>query len=303
MEQEKYQTDDEIDLMDYLKVILKSKVFILAVFLLALIAAGIFSFFSPKVYEIDTVLEIGIVGEETIEAPAQLMGKIEGNIYGTLIMAKLNISERAYPEIKAENLKDTTLVKKIIQSSEPKQAKQILKEGNELIIADHQEKIELEKTLLGEKIKTTEENIKVLEKNIERVETKILSLEQEKRNLEAKIVALQQVLIYQQDPGSQFALFDTKEKLEAKKQEIEDGYLQINSLGMQINDLKSQIHVLEKQIANIQPTLVIKQPTVSQRPIKPRPLLNMAIAGVLGLFIGAFLVFGREWWKQSKDLT
>jgi len=300
MEQEKYQKDDEIDLMDYVKVILKRKLFILAVFLVAVLAATVFSFLSPRVYEIDTVLEMGNVGEKIVEAPAQLMGRIEGDVYGAFIRAKLNISERDYPEIKAENPKDTSLIRKIIESSEPQKAKRILKEGNNLIIAEHQEKLDSEKDLLEKKIVTIQANIGVVEKDIERVRTKILSLKEEERSLEAKVAALQQVLIYQQDPGTQFALFDAKEKLEAKKQEIENNHLQINSLQMQINDMESQINTLEKQIKYIRPTVVIKEPTVSESPIKPRPLLNMAIAGILGLFIGAFLSFGREWWKNSK---
>jgi len=300
MEQEKYQKDDEIDLMDYVKVILKRKLFILAVFLVAVLAATVFSFLSPRVYEIDTVLEMGNVGEKIVEAPAQLMGRIEGDVYGAFIRAKLNISERDYPEIKAENPKDTSLIRKIIESSEPQKAKRILKEGNNLIIAEHQEKLDSEKDLLEKKIVTIQANIGVVEKDIERVRTKILSLKEEERSLEAKVAALQQVLIYQQDPGTQFALFDVKEKLEAKKQEIENNHLQINSLQMQINDMESQINTLEKQIKYIRPTVVIKEPTVSESPIKPRPLLNMAIAGILGLFIGAFLSFGREWWKNSK---
>ena len=299
MEQEKYQTDDEIDLMDYVKVVLKNKLLIFAVFLLAVAAAAAFSFFSPKVYKIDTVLEIGSVGEKTIEEPAQLVGKIEGDVYKTLVQAKLNIAEKDYPELKAENPKDTSLIKKTIESSKTEQAKLILKEGNDLIIANHQEKIESEKALLVKKIETVQGNIEVLEKDIERVQTKILSLEREKESLVAKVTALQQVLIYQQDPGTQFALFDAKERLESKKQEIENKYLQINSLEKEINGLKSQINSLEKQLEDIKSTSVIKQPTVSEIPIKPRPLLNMAIAGILGLFIGVFLAFGREWWKRA----
>ena len=299
MEPEKHQTDDEIDLMDYVKVVLKNKFLIFAVFLLAVAAAAAFSFLSPKVYKIDTVLEIGSVGEKIIEEPTQLVGKIEGDVYRALIRAKLNIAEKDYPELKSENPKDTSLIKKTIESSKTEQAKLILEEGNDLVIADHQEKLELEKDLLVKKLETVRGDIEVLEKDIERVQIKILSLEREKENLEAKVIALQQVLIYQQDPGTQFALFDTKEKLESKKQEIENRHLQINSLNKDINNLKSQINSLEKQIQDIKPTSAIKEPTVSEPPIKPRPLLNMAIAGILGLFIGVFLAFGREWWKRA----
>lgn len=297
MNQEKLE--DEIDLMDYLKIIIKRRLFIAVVFLLAILVAGIFSFVSPRVYRIDTVLELGRVGDELVESPAQLMGRIEGDVYGAIIRAKLGISESEYPEIKANNPKDTSVVSRFIESSEVKLARQVLEEGNRLIIAEHQEMLDSEKGLLEKKITTLEANMTVLGLDIERVERKISSLEEEKKNLEAKVSALQTVLIYQQDPGSQFALFDTREKLEAKKQEIENRYLQINSLETQINNLKAEINSLEKNIQDIRPTGAIKPPTVSENPIKPRPLLNMAIAGILGLFAGVFLAFGREWWQKA----
>jgi len=50
----------------------------------------------------------------------------------------------------------------------------------------------------------------------------------------------------------------------------------------------------------IKPTQVVKSPTVSASPIKPRPLLNIVIAAILGLFIGVFLAFFQEWWEKNK---
>jgi len=292
--------EDEIDLMDYVKVILKRKVFILAVFLLVVIIAGIFSFLSPKIYEVESVLEIGQVAEKVVEAPSQIIGKIEGDVYGTTIREKLNISGTRYPQIKAENPKDTNLLSIKIESSNPQQAREILEEKNELVLAEHQEKIELEKTVLENEIYLVEEDINVLQKDIERIDIKISSLAVEKENLEAKVAVLEDIVVYQQDPGSQFALFDAKEKVEAKKQEIENMYLQINSLEGRINDSKSEINSLKLKIDNIRPTLIIKSPSVSENPIKPRPLLNIVIAGILGLFVGTFLAFGREWWEKAR---
>lgn len=294
------ELEGEIDLMDYVKVILKRKVFILAVFLIAVVVAGIFSFLSPKVYKINTVLEIGEVGGSAVETPAQLIGRIEGDVYGLLIRTKLNISEAEYPTIKTDNPTGTSVIKMEIESKNIEQTLGILNEKSRLIMAEHQKKIESEKELLEKKIELAEEDIKILQKDIERVEVKIISLGQEQDSLGGKVDALQEILIYQQNPGSQFALFDAKEKLEAKKQEIENRYLQINSLEKQINDLRSQIDSWQNQIENIKPTLVAKTPTVSEAPVSPRPLLNMAIAGILGLFAGVFIAFGKEWWQGAQ---
>ena len=327
--EEPIQTEyDEIDLMDYVKVLLKRKWLILAIFLSAAIVAEVFSFLMPKVYKIDTALEIGQVAGVPIEDPGQVVEKIKGDVYGIFVRGKLGIPEEKYPKIKTENLKDTRLISLAIESAEPQQAKNILEEINNLILAEHQEKIKTKKELIEQDIKTTEEKIKLVESDIEktknktqpidedikRIENKINNTEEEKSNLEAKVEALERVLVYEQTPGTQFALFDTKEKLANKKQEIEDLYLTINllrrskeDLDVQVNSLKTNIESLNAQINSlrasldeIKPTQVVKSPTVSASPIKPRPLLNIVIAAVLGLFIGVFLAFFQEWWGKSK---
>jgi len=58
-QEEREQYEDEINLMDYVKVILKRKRLILGLFFGAAIAAGVFSFLMPKAYTIDTSVEVG----------------------------------------------------------------------------------------------------------------------------------------------------------------------------------------------------------------------------------------------------
>ena len=326
---EKIQQEyEEIDLMDYVKVILKRKWLILAVFFGAAIVAGVFSFLMPKVYKIDTSLEVGQIAGEAVEVPGQVVEKIKSDVYGIFVREKLQIPEEKYPKIKIENPKDTNLITLVIESAKPPESKNILEAINNLILAEHQEKIKTKKELIGQDIKTTEDKIKLAESDIEktknkiepinedikRIENKIANAEEEKENLEAKVDALQKVLPYQQDPGTQFALFDTKEKLANKKQEIENLYLTINSLkrskedlDVQINSIKTsieslnaQINALKASLDEIKPTQVIKSPTVSEKPVKPNKKLNIAIAGILGLFVGVFLAFFQEWWEKSK---
>lgn len=238
MKQEKYQTDDEIDLMDYVKVILKNKVLILAVFLLAVIIAGIFSFASAKVYKIDAILNIGGCKEESIEDPEGLATAIESGRYEISVRTLLNIAEKDYPEIKAENPKGIRLLIMKIESTETERSKNVLAKHIELILAEHEQ--ELEETVL--------------------VREQIIA------ELQSSLDLLKSQKIYA-DQG-------------------------IANLQLSISDLK-------EKLSSAEPTTVIKQPTVSEIPIKPRPLLNMAIAGILGLFIGVFLAFGREWWKRA----
>jgi len=324
-QENKFQPEfEEINLMDYVKVLLKRKWLILVVFLGAAIAAGVFSYLMPKIYKIDTFLEIG-----TTEVPIQVVEKVKSDAYGVLIREKLGIPEEKYPRIEAENPEDTNLITIKIESGEPQQAKTVLEGINDLIIIDHQERVKTNKELIEHNIKTieakihlvesdiekTKNKIKPIEGDIKRVENKIDYTKEEKKSLEAKVEALEKVLIYEQTPGTQFALFDAKEKLAGKKQEIENLFLsinslkrdkedldiQINSLEGKIEDLRAQINSLKASLDNIKITRIVKSPTISKYPIKPRPLLNIVLAGVLGIFLGTFLAFGKEWWEKNSE--
>ncbi|KPJ56493.1 hypothetical protein AMJ49_04745 [Parcubacteria bacterium DG_74_2] len=156
--------DQEINLIDYIKVILKRKKLILSVFLVVVISTAIFSFLTPKIYKVDTIIEVGKIKNEsiveitgkikdetiirikdkTIETPSQIVSKIQNDIYGILIKKNLGISEKEYPEIKVENPEGTDLIIMKIESEETEKAKNILKELNKLILENHKQRVDAE---------------------------------------------------------------------------------------------------------------------------------------------------------------
>ncbi|MFH1392107.1 MAG: Wzz/FepE/Etk N-terminal domain-containing protein [bacterium] len=309
---------DEINLADYVRVILKRWKSIFFIFVLAGAGVFIFSILSPKIYQIDSFLQIGKINSVLIEDPEQLTAKINNQVYN----GKYEVG------VKAENPVNTQLIRLKIESDDFNKAKAVLEEINNLILQEHQTKTEIQKELIQNDIQQLESKINLVESNIQktknkispiendikRIENKIVYAKEEQKNLENKIKALEEVLIYEQDPGTQFALFDTKEKLENKKQEVENLYLSINSLQRTIedinigvssleaqkDDLELEINKINKSLQEIELTKIVKQPTISKGPIKPRTLFNTAIAGVLGLFIGVFLAFVREWLSAAN---
>jgi len=230
---------DEIDLMDYMKVIIRKKWLILGVFLGVIIVAGVFSYLIPKVYKIDTVLEIGIFGGSPIENPIQVVGELNAGSYKITAMKDLGISEKDYPEIKTTIPGDTNLIIIEIESNNAERAKSVLEEVNKLILADQDKK--LNKMEAG-----AEGEMEEIQKELTLVET-------------------QKVYADQSISGLQLAISDLKQKLNTTKA-----------------------------------TEVVKPPTISEIPISPRPLLNIAIAAVLGLFLGIFVAFIKEWWEKSS---
>ncbi len=272
--QEVHSEFDEINLMDYLNVILRRKRLIFFGFVLAVAGAGVFSYISPRIYRAETILEIGYIKEvvEAIEASSQIIEKLKLGVYERLIRARLGIPEEKNIEVKSKNPRGTNLLKIEAEATEPKLTKAILQEINNLILSNHQEQIKVKKELF--------------ENDIERLRTKIISLEEENESIRTQIEILEKVPLKEQTPASQFALFATKERLEIRKREIENLYLGINS------------H--KRLLENIRSTKVIKAPLIPKVPIKPRPALNMSVAGILGIFFGTFLAFLQESLQKSK---
>ena len=311
MDQEKrFQTqynDEEINLVDYIRVILKRKWLILAICLGSAIVVGILSFLAPKVYKIETVLEVSTIGGEAIELPGQAIEEINGSIYRDSIKTRLNIPDLKFPKIKPTNPTGTNLLKIEAESSDPQTAKKILEEMIDLVLRDQKEKIKDKKEVLEKNIELSENNIEILKRNIERAQSKIGILEIEKKYLEEKERALEQLLPYERIneelSGSLFLLLDTKEKISKKEIEIQNSYSKKDSLEVEINSRNGQINLSRDEINDIQAPKIAKPPITSKNPIRPRPLLNVVIAVVLGFFMGVFLALVKEWWQKEDIKT
>jgi uncharacterized protein involved in exopolysaccharide biosynthesis len=279
---------EEIDLREIARFFDKNKIFIIKITLLAAVIAFVASYSIPKVYKIDSALEVGLVGEAdklvAIEDTAQLKDKIDKDIYGRAIKEKLNIGEEVFPELKAQNSDKTRIFYLSMESSDTERAKQILEEADNIIVNDHKKKIDLVN-------KDFQNNIDNDKKNIERINNKIKALEGEKNIFEDKIGALERISVQNQDLSIQYSLLNAKEKLEEVKKEIEDNYLQINSSEKDIN-------ALQLKIDGSQPTIVVKAPEVSEKPVKPRIVLYTLLAAIMGFGAGVMFVFSREWLKK-----
>ena len=89
--------EDEINLIDYLKVLWKWKWLIIAGTLICAVAAAVISLQMPKIYEISTVIEPGIAGVKDdggfmyIDSVANISGKINGGIYDRRIEEALRL--------------------------------------------------------------------------------------------------------------------------------------------------------------------------------------------------------------------
>ena len=262
--------EDEINLMDYIKVILKRKWLIFGIALGAAIVAGVLSYTTPKTYKVDTIMEVGQMEEFIPEAPIQLVEKIKNENYNEAIKTKLNIE--SIPSIEVSSPTDTRLVIMSIKSQSPDNAKKVLEELENLILEKHQGKFNTQKNILLDDKK--------------RIENKISSLKNEKEIIAEKVNYLTSLMASTPSPTNQFLLAEAKISLERKKSEIEEQHLELNSI--------------ERKINSYEATKVIKTPSIPISSIGAGTVINTTIALILGLFVGTLLAFTTEWWKKEK---
>ena len=202
--------EEEIDLREYINVLLKRKGIIILIFLIAVITAAIASYFVLKpVYEANVVIAVSkpkienlLVDEISLEEYKNLIKNIE--IEEELIQ-KLNLDK---PPLKLtpydleqmltiESPKDTNLIKMNLQASNPKLTKDIINTWATLFIEKNKrlyfDEVKRVKTDIEEKLKLAEQdffeiegkvkkfsetdNVKITEDEIEYKTTKISSFE------------------------------------------------------------------------------------------------------------------------------
>jgi capsular polysaccharide biosynthesis protein len=147
--------EEEIDLREYINVLLKRKGIIILIFLIAVITAALVSYFYLKpVYEASTILMISKPKYQVELEPkiqTQFTPEISLATYESLIkdreieeevIKKLNLDQPPYelsPDslqgmITIESLKDTNLIKMNLQTGDPKLAKDIANVWAELFV-------------------------------------------------------------------------------------------------------------------------------------------------------------------------
>jgi hypothetical protein len=301
--QENYPTSEgEIDIISWLRVIFKRKITILVVFLLTVGATVFFSLWQPKTYKVDAILEVAMIDGKPVKSADQLIE--ESNIYVNSIKEKLGISGAGFPKIKFENPKDTDFVKMEAVSPNPERVKTIFEEMIKLIEKDQIEVTNNEKDLLARKIELLKKDMEIKKKSIDNLKLEINLLLDEKKNLENKEKILENLGPYdkldQGLTGSLFLLIDVRKEISTKKEEIEKNNSQINEIESEINSLQLDLDSTEQQMAGIKPMEIIKAPTVSENSMSSRFLFNTVIAAILGIFLGTFLAFSKEWWGKNK---
>ena len=327
--------EDEFVLMDYLNVLWKRKWLIVIPTLFLVIAVGIISFLLPKQWEIDAIImpskflvqtEGGQFNEIVVVDPRQIAGQINQESYNHLIATELNLDIREFPKLKADNLKNTNLVRVSTKEKDTEKAKLILLSLFNHLKRQLDEKVDIEIKGIDSDIKSQEIEKLRIEGEIKGNKNKLNIVKQRKKDIERemndtrkRIEALEReqrlslkrenrseseslaMLLYSNEIQQSLRYFNTlNELLSSKKIEEENINLEIDNKEKIINQLENKIDNLNEKKGRIDYTQFIKEPTSSLYPVSPKKKLNVLIAGILGLMAFTMLAFFFEALKKQK---
>ena len=288
--------EEEIDLRDYINVLLKRKWLIIGIVLMAVVIAAIISYaILPSIYQSSVTFKIAKIHKPLLYNVSEAINQLESlpltligylydfsevkneinsdNILKDVISElKLNLSpSELVNHIKVENIDNSGYVKVTVENTSPELARDI---AFSLV----NQFIELNQQYYQEKIALLEKEKQSIEKQ--------MALEMEKINEAEKL---------------RLDIIDSEGLSLTEKQ------IQINLLlnySTQIrehyNELVDKYYILENQILNSSNFEIVNYPSIPQAPIKPNRKLNIAIAGVLGLFLGVLIAFFVEYWQGGK---
>ncbi len=68
---------------------------------------------------------------------------------------------------------------------------------------------------------------------------------------------------------------------------------------IELANVYSRINSLKNYLSDIYDTRIVKTADISGGPTKPNLSKNITLAGMIGLFLGIFIVFWKKWWENK----
>ncbi|MGM0472077.1 MAG: Wzz/FepE/Etk N-terminal domain-containing protein [Bacillota bacterium] len=269
----------EIDLREYLEVLWSGKWIIIGLLIIAILTTGIVTqYFMEPVYQTETTIRLtnieGIYSDSNnavhILKSTNLISPIMKNLGEDYSQSELvnYIDEN----IKINNLENTKIINIKINNNEPELAYKL---ANNIVDKFAVNSRESTKKIITNK-KETLQNLKE-EKQF--IENKIKNTNEEIDNI-------------------------TSNSMKAIEKNILINGLtnKLSSYQEQKNKLLGKINELKNELDSYYDVEILDSPYLPQEPISPNLKLNLAIAGVLSLMIGVFIVFFREFLNQEELL-
>ncbi len=276
-------SEDEIELIDLLRIIWSRRKFIVFTTLILIVIVGTIALTLPKKYETTMLIQMGRVWEKEIENPYLTREWMESDAFFLQIIKQLNLDPtvdqmRANKHIQAEVVESGPSGKKVplllsirIHNEVPQQTVHIAQAVANLVIEKHKSRFE-------ERFHEYQLYEEGLSHDVAQIESTTRELEiLIKKQQMAPVVNAPSVILLQSQ------LEQKNVQLLEFKRELKETRINNNSKIMTEN------------------TRLISSPIIPTKPIGPRIVLFVSVAGVLGVFSALFFAFFLEYLKKARS--
>lgn len=332
------QYEDEIELIDILRVIWKRKYLIMGGTLACGIIAAIISLSLPKIYMITMILEPGTVKNNRndkkiffqIASPENVKSMIDSGVFNNDILNLLKKSNKDIP--KSLNIKTiipnkSNIINVQYKTKDIATGIQILNLLKDLLLKKYSYKVDLIKKSYEDDLITQNEEIDInkaeqkmirnniinLDKRIDQLDTDIKLLNKNTKQLIEKRESfisdnnnqnnvILATLIINDMVQENFTLIRFyKSEVNDCLSEKQHYSLKLEEIERNINIVKRVIPEINLQKDSVQSILVIQPPNQSRNPVKPKAKLNILLAILAGGFIMLFISFFVEYLSKFRS--
>lgn len=273
-----YNEYEEIDIRELLMLLWSKKIFITGLTIVMIIIAGIYSFYViDPVYQAKTTVQLSNTGD-FYSNPATAMRLLKSNAIVMPIMEELG---EDYSEAEVQgylggnmtlgNPDNTKIVDISLKSADPIIAQKLLTG----IITSYKEEADIQYNRI---INNSKENLATIENSLDLLDEEIKSVNQDMDNISNSDISSTEKSILMSGLTNKISTY------------IE-----------QRNSLVSEKRAIEEKLLSYQSFQILNQAYVSEDPVSPNKMLNIAIAAVLGIMIAIFLVFFIEFLKDDEE--
>jgi LPS O-antigen subunit length determinant protein (WzzB/FepE family) len=259
--------DDEINLYDLWKVVVKRKMIIIAIVLISLLGAAMYCFIAPQIYRVETYVKLYM--PKDISTVKELpTGKDISSIIG-----------------KIDDEKKAAIFPKTADEITDAKIGEIKGVADKFKITIESRNHENLTTALQEMIMYIE-NIREIKSNYEKI---IMEIDERIKNVK------------EAEKKSYFQIKELEKRLNSTKV-LPVGF-DPYEISQKSIELKMEKYRFEQERHNYKLIQLLEDPFISKEPIKPKKAMIIIIAGICSLMFGVFIVFIAEYFERMRRQT
>jgi len=303
--QEHEHYEDEIDLRDYINVLIKRKWAIAVIFIVTVVAAAIISLLMSPTYEATSLVKIGQIKEKPSETPSEIKEIFARRATLKQIAEKLALPDDQNIEAVAEIFSIKTsesadLIKINGYGETPEKSVEVSNTITNLLIERHKKTFSEAEEMINLEAETITKNKEKINKDIAEIKNSIARLDADIKKYEQEIAKRGDIQTEGQGRIAESyinLLASVKNQKEAKEATILD-------LEQSLLSLDQSLKTIEYEKTYQTMATAIEIPAISpQTRISPNRKQNVMIAGIIGIFVGIFYAFAAEYFGKEKIVT